>query len=49
MREVHQGIVDRLRERTDLTVGAIEQTISLTGLDVDTLLSEAGVELNGQG
>ena len=49
MREVHQGIVDRLRERTDLTVGAIEQTISITGLDVDALLREAGLQSNGQG
>lgn len=49
MREVHQGIVDRLRERTDLTVGAIEQTISITGLDVDALLDETGLRSNGQG
>lgn len=52
MRDVHQGIVDRLRERTDLTVSAIEQTIAMTGLDVNALLQEVGVPqeaANGQG
>lgn len=51
MRDTQQAIVDRLSERTTLSIDTFEQTVAMTGLDVNSLLSGLDIEgLNvGQG
>ncbi len=51
MRETQQSIVDRLSERTLVSIDAFEQTVAMTGLDIESLLASAGGEsqVSGQG
>ncbi len=41
MRETQQTMVSRLSERTELSIDTFEQTVAMTGLDVNRLLSGA--------
>ncbi|NIA66983.1 peptidoglycan DD-metalloendopeptidase family protein [Pelagibius litoralis] len=45
MRMAQRNIVQRLRERTELSVDSIERTVAMTGLKLDDLL--AGIEESG--
>ena len=49
MREVQQGIVDRLQARTQTTVEAMEATVEVTGLDLDQVLDRVGSTELGKG
>ncbi len=49
MRTVQQGIVDRLQERTQTTVEAMEATVEVTGLDLDAVLDRIGSAELGKG
>lgn len=42
MREAQHSIVQRLRDRTELSVDTIERTVAMTGLKLDELLSSIG-------
>lgn len=45
MRTAQHSIVQRLRDRTELSVDSIERTVAMTGLELDELL--AGIEDSG--
>ncbi len=45
MRAAQHSIVQRLRDRTELSVDSIERTVAMTGLELDDLL--AGIEETG--
>lgn len=49
MREVQQGIVDRLQERTQTTVEAMEATVEVTGLDIDQVIDRVSSTELGKG
>ena len=49
MREVQQGIVDRLQARTQTTVEAMEATVEVTGLDIDQVLDRVSSAELGKG
>ena len=50
MRDTQQAMVDRLSERTLLSIDAFEQTVAMTGLDVDRLLAGGDdAAVRGQG
>lgn len=49
MREVQQGIVDRLQERTQTTVEAMEATVEVTGLDLEAVIEKIGSAELGKG
>lgn len=49
MREVQQGIVDRLQARTQTTVEAMEATVEVTGLDLDQILDRVSLTELGKG
>lgn len=49
MRDVQQGIVDRLQERTATTVEAMEATVQVTGLDLETVLDQIASTEFGKG
>jgi murein DD-endopeptidase MepM/ murein hydrolase activator NlpD len=49
MQATQQNIVQRLTERTQMTVAEIEKTVHMTGLDLDTLLGFAAGKLSGEG
>ncbi|MCH8154596.1 MAG: peptidoglycan DD-metalloendopeptidase family protein [Proteobacteria bacterium] len=40
LRDAEQGVIERLSERTKLSVDVIEKTVAMTGLDVDTLIAQ---------
>ncbi len=40
LRDAEQGVIERLSERTKLSVEVIEKTVAMTGLDVDTLIAQ---------
>ncbi len=40
VRESEQSVIERLSERAKLSVGVIEKTVAMTGLDVDTLVAQ---------
>ncbi len=40
LRDAEQGVIQRLSERTKLSVDVIEKTVAMTGLDVDTLIAQ---------
>src|SRR3546814_11238386 len=42
MRQAQHGIVQRLRERTEMSVDIIERTVAMTGLKLDELLASIG-------
>jgi murein DD-endopeptidase MepM/ murein hydrolase activator NlpD len=42
MRDAQHNIVQRLRERTELSVDTIERTVAMTGLQLDELLASIG-------
>lgn len=42
MRQAQHNIVQRLRERTELSVDTIERTVAMTGLQLDELLASVG-------
>src|SRR5690606_3633518 len=42
MRDAQHNIVQRLRDRTELSVDTIERTVAMTGLKLDELLSSIG-------
>jgi len=44
-----QNIVQRLTERTQMTVAEIEKTVLMTGLELDVLLGSAAGKLSGEG
>ncbi len=45
----HGSVIARLDESTSESLGTIERTIAMTGLDVDRLLQRVGTGSNGQG
>ena len=45
----HGSVIARLDESASESLGAIERTIAMTGLDVDRLLQRVGTGSNGQG
>lgn len=49
MRQAQYNIVDRLRERTEFSVDAMERTVAMTGLKLDELLASIGDVENSQG
>ncbi|MEX0921198.1 MAG: peptidoglycan DD-metalloendopeptidase family protein [Rhodovibrionaceae bacterium] len=49
MREVQQGIVDRLQVRTQTTVEAMEATVEVTGLDLEAVLEKIDSSDLGKG
>lgn len=49
MRQAQYSIVDRLRERTEFSVDAMERTVAMTGLKLDELLASIGDIENSQG
>jgi murein DD-endopeptidase MepM/ murein hydrolase activator NlpD len=49
LQSTQQNIVQRLTERTQMTVAEIEKTVLMTGLDLDTLLGSAAGKLSGEG
>jgi len=49
MRQAQHNIVQRLRERTELSVDTIERTVAMTGLKLDDLLASIGDPGNSQG
>ena len=49
MREAQHNIVQRLRERTELSVDTIERTVAMTGLKLDDLLASIGEPGSSQG
>lgn len=49
MREVQQGIVDRLQARTQTTVEAMEATVEVTGLELDQILDRVSLTELGKG
>src|SRR3546814_8741986 len=42
MRQAQHGIVQRLRERTEMSVDIIERTVAMTGPKLDELLASIG-------
>src|SRR3546814_2521996 len=42
MRQAQHGIVQRLRERTEMSVDIIERTVAMTGQKLDELLASIG-------
>lgn len=49
LRDAGQSVMERLSERTRLSIDVVEQTISMTGLDVNSLLASIDVAELGQG
>jgi len=49
MRQAQHNIVQRLRERTELSVDTIERTVAMTGLKLDDLLASIGDGATSQG
>jgi len=49
MRQAQHNIVQRLRERTELSVDTIERTVAMTGLQLDELLASIGDTGTSQG
>ncbi len=49
LRDAEQGVIERLSERTRLSVDVIERTVAMTGLDVDTLIAQVDHADLGQG
>jgi murein DD-endopeptidase MepM/ murein hydrolase activator NlpD len=49
MRLAQHNIVDRLRERTELSVDTMERTVAMTGLQLDELLASIGDPGESQG
>ncbi|MEE9209167.1 MAG: peptidoglycan DD-metalloendopeptidase family protein [Kiloniellales bacterium] len=49
LRDAEQGVIERLSERTKLSVKVIEKTVAMTGLDVDTLIAQVDNSGLGQG
>lgn len=49
MRQAQHNIVQRLRERTELSVDNIERTVAMTGLKLDELLASIGDSHSSQG
>ena len=49
MRAAQHTIVERLRERTELGVDAMERTVAMTGLELDELLARIGGGGSSQG
>lgn len=49
MRDVQQGIVDRLQERTATTVEAMEATVEVTGLDLEKVIDQVASADFGKG
>jgi len=49
LQSTQHNIVQRLTERTQMTVAEIEKSLVMTGLDVDALLGPAAGKLGGEG
>ncbi|MEO3429758.1 peptidoglycan DD-metalloendopeptidase family protein [Pelagibius sp. CAU 1746] len=49
MRQAQHSIVQRLRDRTELSVDTMERTVAMTGLKLDDLLASIGDLGNSQG
>ena len=49
LRDAGLGVIERLSERTRLSVEVIEKTVAMTGLDVDSLIAQVDHSLLGQG
>jgi murein DD-endopeptidase MepM/ murein hydrolase activator NlpD len=49
LQATQHSIVQRLTERTQMTVAEIEKTVLMTGLDLETLLGSATGKLSGEG
>lgn len=49
LQATQQNIVQRLTERTQITVAEIEKAVLMTGLDLDSLLGSAAGKLSGEG
>jgi len=49
MRQAQYNIVDRLRERTEVSVDTMERTVEMTGLKLDELLASLGDPVDSQG
>jgi len=49
MRQAQHSIVQRLRERTEMSVDTIERTVAMTGLKLDELLASIGEVNTSQG
>jgi murein DD-endopeptidase MepM/ murein hydrolase activator NlpD len=49
LQATQQNIVQRLTERTQMTVAEIEKTVLMTGLDLDSLIGSAAGKLSGEG
>ena len=49
LRDAEQGVIDGLNKRASLTIGAIEKTVEMTGLDVNALIASVEDEALGQG
>ena len=49
LRDAEQGVIERLSERTKLSVDVIEKTVAMTGLNVDALIAQIDHAELGQG
>ena len=49
LRDAGVGVIERLSERTRLSVEVIEKTVAMTGLDVDSLIAQVDHSHLGQG
>jgi murein DD-endopeptidase MepM/ murein hydrolase activator NlpD len=49
LRDAGQSVIERLSERTRLSLDMIESTVKMTGLDINTLLKDSPDGLLGQG
>ncbi len=49
MADAQDEVIERLRQRTELSVDAMERTLRMTGLDVDQLLADATSASSSQG
>ena len=49
LRDAGVGVIERLNERTRLSVDVIERTVAMTGLDVDAMIAQVDHSHLGQG
>ena len=49
MADAQEEVIERLRERTELSVDAMERTLAMTGLDINQLLTGATAGSSSQG